>query len=459
RALLAQRKARRALKFLEPAARVLPDRYSTHLALGRALSLVGKKHEARAAIDHALQLNPDKAVIAQASEILQEGDKAKAEKLLRDHLVQKPEDAVAIRLLGLIALESNRGRAAVQLFRKVVALAPDFQMAWADLATAYMKRDRFDDALEAIDTAIALDPELPHTRMVRGNVLSKAQRHEEALAAYREATELSPGHPGALAGMGHVLKTIGRQEESIEAYRECIGVNPGFGEAYWSLANLKTFEFRDEEVEVMEKMVAEESLPDEPRVNFLYSLGKHYENEKDFERAFDFYGQGARIRREQEQYDPVHTQVLHDRIIEVFSPEFLAERQGWGDPDPAPILVVGLPRSGSTLIEQILASHSQVEGTQELPDLGRCVGEINRHRKKGMDYPQALFNMNEEDLLYLGKRYLEGTMRFRAGLPRFIDKMPNNYPNIGLLHLMLPNARVIDARRHPLDSCLGSWKQ
>ena len=209
----------------------------------------------------------------------------------------------------------------------------------------------------------------------------------------------------------------------------------------------------------MRKMVEEENLLDEPRVNFLFSLGKHYETEKDFNRAFEYYRQGSDIRRAQETYDPVHTQVIHDRIIEVFNQEFLVAREDWGDPDPAPILIVGLPRSGSTLIEQILASHSQVEGTQELPDLSRRIGEINRHGRKGIVYPAAVKEFNEADVLMLGQRYLQDTLRYRTGAPFFIDKMPNNFPSVGLLNLILPNAKVINARRHPLDSCLGSWKQ
>ena len=459
RVLLAERKPAKAVGFLQKAANALPDRYSTHLALGRALALAGQSAKADTAISRALELNPDKAVIARAADAMQESRNSEAEKILRDHLAQKPEDPVALRLLGMIAMESNRARQALNLMKKAVKIAPDFLLAWCDLATAQMKRDLYEEAIASADKAFELDPELPHSRVIKGNVLAKAQRHEEALEAYREALEQYPNHTGALAGTGHTLKTIGRQEESIKAYRECINANPAFGEAYWSLANLKTFEFLDEEVETMKSMIKFENLLDEPRVNFLYSLGKHYDSEKDFDQAFDYYSRGAAIRRAQETYDPVQTQVVHDRLIEVFTPEFLAEREDWGDPDPAPILIVGLPRSGSTLIEQILASHSQVEGTQELPDLSRCIAEINRYRKKGVEYPGALMNMNEEDILYLGQKYLQDTQRYRTVKPYFIDKMPNNFPSIGLLHLILPNAKVINARRHPLDSCLGTWKQ
>ncbi len=459
RALLAERKPRRAARYLRQAAEALPDRYSTHLALGRALAMSGEGAEAERAIQRAIELNPDKAVISQASEAMSAGQAGEAEKILREHLAAKPDDPVALRLLATIAMDANRWRPSLRLLRRAVESGPDFTLGWIDLTTVLMKLDRYAEALEAADTAIGLDPSLPHAWVAKGGVLSKAQRHDEALEAYQKALELSPVHGGALAGMGHVLKTVGRQEESVAAYRKCIEAHPAYGEAYWSLANLKTFEFTAEEVGVMERMVGEPHLGDEPKVNFHYALGKQYDGQEQFERAFEHYRAGAELRRAQETYDPVHTQHLHDRIIETFTPEFLAARAGWGDPSPDPILIVGLPRSGSTLIEQILASHSQVEGTMELPDLSRAVRDINRSRKDGVQYPEALEPLPEGALLELGRNYMESTRRYRTGLPYFIDKMPNNFPMIGLLHLMLPNARVINARRHPLDSCLGTWKQ
>ena len=295
---------------------------------------------------------------------------------------------------------------------------------------------------------------------MRGNILTKAQRHEESLAAYQQALDVNEHSVGALAGMGHVLKTIGRSEESIEAYRQCIKKHPAYGEAYWSLANLKTFEFDSEEVEVMQAMVEREHIPDEPKVNFFLSIGKHFENEKDFDKAFEHYRLGNELRRAHEIYDPVQTQVVHDRIIEVFNSEFLQERESWGDPDASPILVVGLPRSGSTLIEQILASHSMVEGTMELPDLARIISSLSKREKKGrIEYPEAMLKLDEDSIRDLGRSYIESTSRFRSDKVYFIDKMPNNFPSIGFLHLILPNAKVINARRHPLDSCMGSYKQ
>jgi tetratricopeptide (TPR) repeat protein len=458
-ALLAERNPADALPYLRKAANALPNRSKTQLALARALSQSGHAAEADQAIARAFELDPSKAALAEATDAHAAGDLDKAEKLIREVLSEQPNSVAALRLLAQVALDANRSRAAAELLQRTVQLAPGFVLAWNDLANVWMKEERFERALNTVEHAISLDPEMPHSHMIRGNILSKAQRHEEAIEAYRKALEISPKHMGALSGLGHVLKTIGRTDESIEAYRNCIRAHPAFGEAYWSLANLKTFEFTADEVAVMLKMVEDPRVADEPRVNFHYSLGKHFENEGDYATAFGHYREGSDLRRTHEMYDPVQTQVIHDRIMATFSSAFIEERQGWGDPSPDPILIVGLPRSGSTLIEQILASHSQVEGTAELPDLSRAIRDINRNRSDRVEYPEAVADLPEEAIRELGERYLERTRRYRTGVPFFIDKMPNNFAAIGLLHLILPNARVINARRHPLDSCLGSYKQ
>jgi tetratricopeptide (TPR) repeat protein len=457
--LLADKKPADASEYLVKAVAAAPKRSKTRMALARALAEAGHHAESEKAIKEAFALNPRQAELNKAEIALTEGELEEAEKLLRSILSRDPNDVKALRMLGSMAVEASRFKPARKMLERAVQLKPGFIPGWNDLANLYMKLDRYEKALAAVQHALELDPNMVQSWIIKGNILTRAQRHEESLDAYRHALKLSPRSGGALSQLGHVLKTIGRQEESIEAFRKCIRFHPGFGEAYWSLANLKTFEFSPAEVEVMEKMAADQTLGDEPRVNFLLSLGKHYENEKDYDRAFEHYRRGNDLRREHEIYDPVQTQVVHDRIIEVFNGEFLQEREGWGDPDPAPILVVGLPRSGSTLIEQILASHSMVEGTMELPDLSRVITELSRRSPRGVEYPEAANHIDEAGAGLLGKSYIGSTMRYRTGKAYFIDKMPNNFSGIGFLHLILPNAKVIDARRHPLDSCLGSYKQ
>ena len=457
--LLAEKKPRRAVDYLRRAAAALPDRVSTHLALGRALAQSGQGPEAEAAVARALELDPDRAVAADAAEALEEGRVQDAEKALRAHLADKPDDPLALRLLGRVAMESGRRGAAIRLLERCVASAPDFILAHNDLADLYMKEDRFEEALASVDRALELDPELAHSWVFRANVLSRAQRHDEALAAYDRALSLSPGHSGAMAGKGHVLKTVGRTTEAIGVFRECLRAHPGFGEPWWSLANLKTFSFDADEVERLAQLVEDERLGDEARVNMRYALAKHLENEERYDEAMTHYRAGAELRRAHETYDPVQNQVLTERIIETFSEAFLAERADWGLDDDAPILVVGLPRSGSTLIEQILASHPAVDATIELGDLGRCARAIGRARKDRSEYPEATRFLAADDVRALARRYLRGAAHYRGDAPLFIDKMPNNFAHLGLMHLMLPRARFIDAVRHPLDSCLGSYKQ
>ncbi len=457
--LIAMKRPGKAVGFLQKATVAAPKRSDTHFALGRALSATGQAIEAEQSFAKAFNLNPTRAALAKAAAAQRDERAEEAEAILRGILKRDPDNVTALRLLGNIGVEANRWVAAHRLLGRAVKLAPDFTLAWNDLANLYMREEHFDKALESVQRALELDPEMPFSHIVHGNILAKAQRHEESLQAYQRALDLSPLHGGALSGMGHVLKTIGRQQESIETYRKCIQAHPAHGEAYWSLANLKTFEFDQQEVEVMLKMVDEDALAYEPRVNMLMSLGKHFENQKDYDGAFAYYQQGNDLRRSHENYDPVQTEVIHDRIIEVFDHDFLHGRQACGDPDPAPILIVGLPRSGSTLIEQILASHSQVEGTMELPDLSRIIRDLNHQRKDRVEFPEAVRDMHEDDFRALGQDYLKTTQRYRNGKAFFIDKMPNNFPFVGLLHLILPNARVINARRHPLDSCLGSYRQ
>lgn len=458
-ALLADKKPADASEFLAKAAAAAPQRSKTRVALARALAESGHYAESEKAIKEAFELNPRQAALNNAEIALSEGRMEEAEKLLREILGEDPNDVKALRMLASLAIEAGRFKPARQMLTRAVELRPAYIPGWNELANLCMKQDRYDDALDAVQHALDIDPRMVHSWVVKGNTLTRAQRNEESLESYRKALEISPHSAGALSGMGHVLKTIGRQDESIEAYRKCIQAHPAFGEAYWSLANLKTFTFNDEEVQVMQQMVEDGNLADEARVNFFLSLGKHYENEQDYDRAFEHYRRGNDLRREHEIYDPVQTQVVHDRIIKVFDREFLKERAGWGDPDASPILIVGLPRSGSTLIEQILASHSMVEGTMELPDLSRVISELSKRSPRGVEYPEAVEGLDQEKVRDLGQAYLQSTMRYRTGKAYFIDKMPNNFSSIGFLRLILPNAKVIDARRHPLDSCLGSYKQ
>ena len=459
KAYLADGKAAKAVPLLQAAAEAVPRRAPTQLALSRALAMADRKPESEAARARALALDPDRAVALEAAAAIEEERLDEAEQLLRQHLADHPEDPVALRLLAQVATNMDRRLPAIRLLTRAVEAAPDFMPAWQDLASAYMKEDNFELALTAVDEAIRHAPRLVTSLVIKGGILTKAHRYEEALAVYEEALALQPGHGGALSGKGHALKTIGRTDEAIAALKECVRAHPSFGEPWWALANLKTYSFDEEELALLEQLVDNDVLPDETRVNMNYALGKHRENQASYGPALAAYQAGAGLRRAQESYDPVMNQMVTDRTIEVFDAEFFAARQGWGAPDSAPILVVGLPRSGSTLIEQILASHSAIEGTQELTDLTRRIRDVSQAQQDGREYPEAVRELSAADARMLGERYLEGTQRYRSGKPHFIDKMPNNFAHVGFLHLLLPGARVINACRHPLDSCIGTYKQ
>ena len=458
-ALLGQGRGAEAIECFKRVVALTPDKAVAHSDLSIALSKLGRDEEARQALDESFRLQPERQELFEAAEHHRAGRFKEAELVYREVLRKDPGNVSATRLLGSVATELGRYRLAVRLLRNATKMAPEFFGAWTDLARALLEKEDFDESQKALDQAIRLEPELPYPRMLLGNLLTKAGRYEEAAEAFKVALQKQPDHGGSLAGLGHVLKTIGLQDEAVETYRDCIRTHPAFGEAYWSLANLKTFRFTDDEIEVMERHVDDERLPEETRINFHFALGKAYEDGGDFARAFSSYDRGNATRRMNESYDPVQTETIHDRIIETFTADFFEDNMGTGDPDGAPIFIVGLPRSGSTLIEQILASHSQVDGTHELPDLARVIRTINQRRPDGASYPEAMRHFEREELADLGRQYLESTRWHRRGKPYFTDKMPNNFACVGLLQLILPNAKIINARRHPLDSCMGSYKQ
>jgi tetratricopeptide (TPR) repeat protein len=408
--------------------------------------------------EEAFELDPNRGRLAEAGEHLREGRVAACKEICTEVLGRSPNDVNAMRLLAKVAGENGHWRQAERLLLRVLKLAPAFTEARLDLARALKKLDRLDDAVACVAEAVEINPRNPNAHYLHASLLAVNRGHDAALEAYQRAIDLAGYHPAAWIGMGHLLKTLGRQDEGIAAYRKAIEQRPDFGEVYWSLANLKTFRFSRDEIADMEQRIAKEDLDPDARVHFLFSLGKAWEDEGEHGKAFEYYDQACALHRQTLYYDPVETRVVNQRIRDVFSVEFIAANAGLGCDDPAPIFIIGMPRSGSTLIEQILASHSQVEGTAELPDIGRVIGFISARRQEEK-YPEAARALKEKDWRELGEAYLQHTLRHRSGLPRFTDKMPNNFPSVGLIHLILPNAKIIDARRHPLDSCFGSFKQ
>ena len=456
-AQLATGNAHDAVSSLERAVALAPECGPAFMRLAEARLALGQAAEADAAFERAFTLNPLQGALARAAEHFRDRKFREAERITREVAQQDPDNVNALRLLAKLAGEAEQPREAVLLYERIVKLAPDFVEAWREYALALKEAWRVEEAIDAARKALALAPDSPRLHVLWAGLCAQSGNPAAAVQGFEDSLRLRPNNPGALLGHGHVMKTLGRQQAGIESYRKAIRIKPDFGEAYWSLANLKTFRFSDNEVTAMEAQVNGGHLDDEALVHFCFALGKACEDLGAYDRAFEFYDRANRTQRMRIEYDPVRTQVDHDEIIRVFTPGLFDRLQGQGDPDPAPILIVGLPRSGSTLIEQILASHSLVDGTSELPELGRMVRVINRGG--GNRYPEAMRTLIPAHCSQLGRRYIEATQRHRHGKPRFTDKMPNNFALIGLLRVILPNARVINAKRHPLDTCLGCYKQ
>jgi tetratricopeptide (TPR) repeat protein len=458
-ALLAQKRPGDAVPSLRQALSLNPALKSAQISLSQALLAAGQEQEAKGAFDELLQSHPQMRRLAQAAGHHRDGQLEKAEAIYRELLRQDPDDVTVSRLCGVLALDAGNYRNAAILLRQAVKLAPDFRAAWIDLCRAQTELHELDDAVASAGRAIQLEPGRAGGYIALGNALARTNRTDEAINAYRRAGDIRPNNAEIALGLGNVLKTIGRQQEAIAAYRDGLQLKPDYAELYWSLSNLKTFRFEPAEVEAMEQALESGALPDNASVHFCFALGKACEDSGDYPRAFAFFERGNALRRTQEQYDPVHTDQIGERIREVFSPALVSRHEGAGFADIAPIFVIGLPRSGSTLIEQILASHSQVEATHELPEGGRLVRFIDRQRIGGKTYPEAVRGFSREAFAEIGQRYARETDRYRAGKPRFIDKMPNNFATVGLLQLAMPNARFINARRDPRDTCLSCYKQ
>ena len=448
-----------AAEAFQQALKLDPKRQRIRVKLGQVFLRLGRVEEARALKGEIIKSSADNKDIAKAAELEKEEKFAEAEKIYRRILARHPDNVSAMRLWAALGVRQKQYADAEVLLKKAVELAPDFALAWADLWIVQFEQEKSEDAIKSAKRLINLEPRRANGHLLLGSAHMSAGHHQDALESYDNALEITPDHVGAWCGKGNVSRTIGDQDGAISAFRKSIKANPLFAEAYWNLANLKTFRFEDSEVDDMLALVGDERIPNEGQVQLNNALGLEFDGRKEYDRAFEFIDRGNKLRREREFYDRVQNEEMIDMSIEAFSRQFLEDNYGHGDPEPAPIFIVGLPRSGSTLLEQILSSHSKVDGTHELRDLALTIRSNREMSGRGAQYPKAVANIDQAGLKCLGSEYIERTLRHRGGRPFFTDKNPNNHVHVGLLHLILPNAKIINARRHPLDSCLGSYKQ
>jgi predicted Zn-dependent protease len=428
--------------------------------LGRALRLLGRGEEAAEAEVESVRATayePEMIAIAQA---MATNDLPRAEALLRPRLKAQPLDVAAIRLMAELAARVGRPRDAETLLRRALELAPGFVAARANLAALLYRQNRFAEAVAELDAVLESGEANPSSRNLMAVALGRIGDYDEALRLYEELTPAFPDHPKLWMSYGHILKTVGRQDDSVAAYRRALASKPDLGEVWWSLANLKTVRFDEADVAAMEQALAGELDP-EDRLHLHFALGKAYGDAADAARSFHHYAAGNGLRKAEQDYDPDTVTAQVDSVIATLTPAFLAGREGWGDPSPDPIFILGLPRAGSTLVEQILSCHSQIEGTMELPDIPFLAArEARAQGLLARDWPEAVTAMDRDKLAALGAEFLERTrVQRKTGKPFYIDKLPNNWAYAGFIHLILPNAKLIDARRHPLDCCFSNFRQ
>ena len=391
--------------------------------------------------------------LIEAALALNAGDLPRAEPLLRAQLKVDPLDVTAMRMLAELAGRLGRFPDAEKLLRRAVALSPGFTAARANLALVLYRQNRAEEAIAELNRVVEAEPDNPGHANLQAAALGRIGEFEEAIGLYEKVLAAAPDQPRVWMSYGHVLKTVGRQDDGVTAYRRAIQLMPALGEAWWSLANLKTVRFSEADIAAMQAALADDGVADEDRFHLDFALGKAREDRGEAAASFAHYAAGNALRRANLPYDAGRIEDQVDRSIALFTRAFFEAREGQGCDAPDPVFVLGMPRAGSTLIEQILASHSAVEGTSELPDIPLLA------RRMG-DYPDAVAELSPAQLRALGEEYLQRTrIQRKTDRPLFIDKLPNNWAYVGLIRLILPKAKIVDARRHPLGCCFSNFKQ
>ncbi len=467
---VALRDAPTALADLRTAVAINPALAMGWHMLGGLLRMTGDTASAAVAAKHSEHLASLPPPIVHAKILNFDGEIDQAEMLIRRFLLDTGDHPEAMRLLAQIGQARNVLDDAETLYAAVLTMVPDHHEARHEYVQVLIARAKFSEARIELEPLLKLDPSHHANRIQAATIQVGLGDFEGVIPAYRELLRETTGdspearrHRADLnLWLGHALKTEGRTDEAIAAYLAATADRPDFGDAWWSLANLKTYRFAPGSIAVMRQQLSEPATAENDRVHIAFALGKALEDTLDFAGAWAAYDQGNGMHRANNGYIPEFFETNTCEQQRVCTASFFAERTGWGLDDPAPIFVLGLPRSGSTLIEQILASHSMVEGTQELPDIQRIVHEL-QGREINFDaprYPGVLPELDAAAIRRFGEQYMADTLPNRIlGRPYFIDKMPNNFRHVGLIHLLLPNARIIDARREPMSCCFSNFKQ
>ncbi|MDB6086548.1 MAG: sulfotransferase [Gammaproteobacteria bacterium] len=449
---VALRSAAPAIEAFEQAVKMSPALLPSWKALQALYRMTGQSAAADRAATQVADLEKLPPEIMTAFTLFADDEIHDAERMVRRYLQTHGDHVEGLRLLAQIGMKMDAADDAEKLLENVLTFAPAYDAARYDYALVLLRRHKHLGALEEMEKLLRKEPDNRMYRTTYATVRAGLGDYDRALPIYRDILVATPNDAEVHLSIAHALKTLGSTQRAVDAYRAAAAVRPRYGEAYWSLANLKTYRFTDSEIARMREDEASARTALEDRYHFCFALGKAFEDRAEYAESFACYERGNALKKSAGRYRPEPLERNARLQAQMCSQEFFRARAGVGCGSPAPIFIVGLPRSGSTLLEQILASHSQVEGTMELADIPRLVQELP-------GYPGALTEIEFDEFERLGEKYIADTRIYRTGKPFFIDKMPNNFRHLGLIHLILPNAKIIDARRHPLACCFSNYKQ
>ena len=435
------------------------NKYSDFSALKQLSNLLVKQDKADEADDIVKKFfenNEDYGLLYKGVRHLHASRYRKAEDAFKKLLIEDENNIDALRFMGILAFKSGNHDIAEAMLTKALRLDPTYSLVWANLAQVYSVTGQLDKAKKSFKNILNMEPRNGLIWAEYGTVLTKLANYEESKDAYLKALDFKSDSPRVHLSLGHVYKTMGEIENSIDSYKNTIIQNKLSGEAYWSLANLKTYSFSENEIKVMEETLKGD-MSDIERSQMHFALGKAYEVKKDFDNSFNNYFKGNEVKKGLTKYSSDDTTYNTKRILDFFNLENIRDFSKSLTVNQDPIFVLGMPRSGSTLVDQIISSHSQVDGTQELPNIIKIASELNSNNQN--TYPEILKELDELKLTEMGNNYLSETTWARKNAPFFIDKMPNNFIHIGLIKTILPNAKIIDTRRDPMDTCFSCYKQ
>jgi tetratricopeptide (TPR) repeat protein len=456
---LRQDDSARAASFFQKATELDPRLATAFRGLRDANTRSGNRDQAEAAHRRFLELSPEARALAEAEKLQRNGETQEAERICEELIKREPGNRDALRMLAVIASDDERYIIAEGLLRRIAKLPGSSYKAHLELARFLAEHSRIPEAVELLQETVRLVPDKHDVRLMLGDMLAIVGRTTEALQEYERCLEQSPQEPTALLGRGHMLRIGGRRDDAVASYQECISERPNLGDAWWSLASVHGYRLNGEELDTMRSQVESSVLTPESEIAFRFAIARACEQMEDFEGAWEQYKLGNAAKRALIKYDPVETELQHDKLAEVFTNDIFERKSAATPADITPVFILGMPRSGSTLIEQILASHSMVEGADELPYVIMISNSLSANKNNATRYPEIVEELDDSQLTGLGRSYLHYALTHCANeKPFFTDKMPANFSHVGFIRLILPHAKIIDVRRDPIAACIANYR-